>query len=55
LVVDKVVSYSELEKLNFIDAMKISAILDFRLHKEKESHDKELKETKKMRNNGNRS
>lgn len=30
LVLDKVLTYSEIEDLNFIDALKMNALLDFR-------------------------
>lgn len=53
LVIDKVVSYSELENLNFIDALKLSAILDFRQFKEKQEREKLEKESRN--NNGNQS
>lgn len=53
LVLDKVVSYSELDNLNYIDALKLNMILDFKSHlAEKERSEKE----KQMRSkNGNKS
>jgi len=41
LVVDKVVSYSELEQLNFKDAVKLNAILDYK-------QDLEIKQQKEI-------
>ena len=45
-MVDKVVRYSEIENLNFIDALKLNSILDYRhklelLARESESNEKE--------------
>lgn len=53
LVIEKIVSYSELESLNFIDALKLSAILDFRQFKETQERLKSEKESRN--NNGNQS
>jgi len=56
LVVEKVVSYGDLQNLSYIDALKISAILDYRLHLEKEQREKEKADLENQRNNhGNQS
>lgn len=53
LVIEKIINYSELETLNFIDALKLSAILDFQQYKETQER---LKSEKESRNdNGNQS
>lgn len=41
LVLDKVITYSEIENLNYIDALKINSILDFKYNLELEKQ-KEL-------------
>lgn len=42
LILDKVITYSETENLNFIDTLKMNAILDFRSHLEKEQQEFEF-------------
>lgn len=53
LVLDKAITYSEIENLNFIDALKMNAVLDFRNHFELQKQ-RDL-ETKMNNNDGNKS
>ena len=53
LVIDKIVSYSELDILNYIDALKLSAIADYRNYKEQQQAEKqkeEMEETMRSKN-----
>lgn len=50
LVIDKIISYSEIKDLNFIDALKLTAILDFRSACEQLEQD-----DLNTKNNGNKS
>jgi hypothetical protein len=50
LVFDKIISYSDLANLSYIDALKLSAIADFRKHLEKEQFEKEKNELENLRN-----
>jgi len=49
LVVDKIITYSEIENLSFIDALKLNAILDFRIACE------QLEQDDLNKNNGDKS
>jgi hypothetical protein len=53
LVLDKAITYSEIENLNFIDALKMNAILDFKNDLELQKQ-RDL-ETKMNNNDGNKS
>jgi hypothetical protein len=43
LVFEKIISYGDLKELNFIDCLKLNAILDYRIHLEKLEHEKQVK------------
>jgi len=44
LVFEKIISYGDLKYLNFIDCLKLNAILDYKIHLEKEQQSEMQKE-----------